>query len=94
MLNKYTFSIIIAISFFVLKVLENKIILNKDGKDGKDVKTTDNVTGKIQRSIKLILRDTLIVYIASVVAFFIYENIQSVTNDIKTPAVFVNEPDF
>lgn len=47
------------------------------------------------KSLKIILRDTLIVYISGLCGFFVFTQIEPITDNIKnTPNVFVNDPDF
>ena len=50
---------------------------------------------KDEKPIKMIFRDTLIVYIASLCGFFVFSQVEPITDNIKTtPNVFVNDPDF
>lgn len=45
--------------------------------------------------LKLILRDTLVVYISGLAGFFIFNQLVPITDNIKsTPNVFVSDPDF
>jgi hypothetical protein len=50
---------------------------------------------KEEKSLKVILRDTLIVYISALCGFFVFSQIEPIADNIKTtPNVFVNDPDF
>jgi hypothetical protein len=50
---------------------------------------------KDDKPLKVILRDSLIVYIAGLCGFFVFSQIEPITDNIKsTPNVFVNDPDF
>lgn len=49
------------------------------------------------KPLKLIIRDTLIIYVSSVCGFFIYDQLNPIINDIETPSVplaFVDNPPF
>lgn len=51
---------------------------------------------KKNKTIKDIIRETLLVYLSCISGFFIYEQLSPMKNMIKqtTPTVFTGEPDF
>ena len=49
---------------------------------------------KENKSIKMILRDTLIVYFSVLAGKFILEQMGPLKNLAKTPTIFTNDPDF
>lgn len=50
---------------------------------------------KDEKPLKLLFRDALIVYISSLCGFFVFSQIEPITDNIKnSPNVFVNDPDF
>jgi hypothetical protein len=50
---------------------------------------------KENKSLKILLRDTLIVYIAVICGTFVMDQVSSLSDIVKTPPnVFTNEPGF
>jgi hypothetical protein len=50
---------------------------------------------KENKPVKILLRDTLIVYIAVICGTFVIDQVGSLSDIVKTsPNVFINEPDF
>lgn len=74
--NKFYISASVAIFYFIIKIIEQRLIL-------KEVKP-----------IKVVTRDTFIVYISSLIALFVLEQLSPLSDISNVPNVFVNEPDF
>jgi hypothetical protein len=74
--NKFIISLFIAIVYFLLKLVEQRMIL------------------KEAKPLKILTRDTFIVYISCIATLFIYEQITPLTDTNNVPNVFVNDPDF
>jgi len=46
------------------------------------------------KPLKVLTRDTFVVYIASLMGMFILEQLSPLTDNSNVPNVFVNDPDF
>jgi hypothetical protein len=89
--NAYIVSGIIAIVFLVAKFIELRFTNNKSGEEEEDA------AGSHPKPIKLLLRDGLLVYVSSLLGFYIIAQFEehSVNGSAaKDVAAFTGGPDF
>jgi hypothetical protein len=88
--NAYIVSGIIAIVFLVAKFIELRFTNNKSGEE-------EDAAGSHPKPIKLVLRDALLVYVSSLLGFYIIAQFEehSVNGSAaKEVAAFTGGPDF
>ena len=88
--NAYIVSGIIAIVFLVAKFIELRFTNNKSGEE-------EDAAGSHPKPIKLLLRDALLVYVSSLLGFYIIAQFEehSVNGSAaKDVAAFTGGPDF
>jgi hypothetical protein len=76
--SAYMNALLVAIVFFSIKMIENKF--NKD-------ETTE-------KPLKQLVKDTLIVYVCSIVGYMIYSQFFPSGTTKSSASAFVNNPDF
>ena len=89
--NAYIVSGIIAIVFLVAKFIELRFTNNKSGEEEEDA------AGSHPKPIKLLLRDALLVYVSSLLGFYIiaqFEEHSANGSAAKDVAAFTGGPDF
>lgn len=88
--NAYIVSGIIAIVFLVAKFIELRFSNNKSGEE-------EDASGSHPKPIKLLLRDGLLVYVSSLLGFYIiaqFEEHSANGSVAKDVAAFTGGPDF
>ena len=89
--NSYIVSGIIAFVFLVAKFLEMRFTNNVDANEGED-------NGGVQpKPLKFLLRDTLLVYMSSLLGFYVisqFEEHAATNSVVKEVAAFTGGPDF